>query len=172
MYVLALASGMRQGELFGLHWADIDFNGGFLVVRRSLENLAGAARLKEPKTGKGRRIDLPAFAVAALNDHRKQSLAEGTLGAVVFTGPDGKFLQPSNVRQRSFAAIERAGVPEIRFHAMRHTCATLLLQAGENVKVVSERLGHSSIKITLDVYGHVLPGMQRAAANTMQKLLG
>lgn len=173
LYVLALATGMRQGELFGLHWTDVDFEGGYLVVRRSLENRAGAMRLKEPKTGKGRRIDLPAFALDALNAHRQQSLAEGTLSDAVFVAPDGNYLQPSNMRQRSFdKAIERAGVPKIRFHDLRHTHATLLLAAGENVKVVSERLGHSTVKMTLEVYAHVLPGMQKQAADRMQKLLG
>lgn len=123
--------------------------------------------------GTSRRVDLPAFALDALNAHRRQSLAEGTLGDAVFVAPDGNYLQPSNMRQRSFGKIlARADVPEIRFHDLRHTCATMLLAAGENIKVVSERLGHSSVKMTLEVYAHVLPGMQKQAADTMQKLLG
>jgi integrase len=173
LYVLALATGMRQGELFALEWTDVDFEAGYLTVRRSLEDLGGTLRVKEPKTGKGRRVDLPAFALDALHAHRKAMLAEGHRTAVVFVDADGGYLRRPNVLRRSFGpAMAKAEVPTIRFHDLRHTAATLLLAAGENVKVVSERLGHATTKITLDVYAHVLPTMQKSAADTMQKLLG
>ncbi len=173
MYVLALSSGMRQGELLGLQWADIDFTSGVVTVRRSLEELSGKVRLKSTKTGNSRRIDLPPFAVDALRDHRAAMLAEGNIAAAVFCAPGGGFLRKGNVYGRSFIPlVTSAAVPRIRFHDLRHTHATLLLQAGENVKVVSERLGHASIAITLDTYSHVLPTMQKGAADKMQLLLG
>lgn len=173
LYVLALATGMRQGELFALEWSDVDFAGGYLSVRRSLEDIGGTLRVKETKTGKGRRVDLPAFALDALHAHRKAMLAEGHRTAIVFVDGDGGYLRRPNVLRRSFVpAMRKAEVPEIRFHDLRHSAATLLLAAGENVKVVSERLGHATTKITLDVYAHVLPTMQKSAADRMQKLLG
>lgn len=173
LYVLALATGMRQGELLALEWSDINSDAAFLTVRRSLEDINGTLRTKGTKTGKGRRVDLPAFALDALHAHRRAMLAEGHRTAVVFVDHDGGYLRRPNLLRRSFEpAIKAAGVPTIRFHDIRHTAATLLLEAGENVKVVSERLGHSSIKITLDTYAHVLPTMQKSAADRMQKLLG
>jgi integrase len=113
------------------------------------------------------------FAVDALRDHRAAMLAEGNIKAPMFCVPGGGFLQKGNVYQRSFIPmVTAAGVQRIRLHDLRHTHATLLLQAGENVKVVSERLGHASITITLETYSHVLPTMQKAAAEKLQRLLG
>jgi len=173
MYVLALSSGLRQGELIGLQWPDIDFDGDAVTVQRSLEEISGKVRIKEPKTGKGHRIDLPQFAMEAMRDHRADMLAEGNIAAPVFCAPEGGWLRKGNVYRRSFMPmVKAAGVPRIRFHDLRHTHATLLLLAGENVKVVSERLGHASIKVTLDTYSHVLPSMQKAAAEKLQRLLG
>jgi integrase len=173
MYVLALSSGMRQGELLGLQWGDIDFAASVVTVRRSLEELSGKVRLKSTKTGNSRRIDLPPFAVDALRDHRAAMLAEGNIAAPVFCAPGGGFLRKGNVYRRSFIPLVTAAeVPRIRFHDLRHTHATLLLQAGENAKVVSERLGHANIRITLGTYSHVLPTMQKGAADKLQRLLG
>ncbi len=173
MYVLALSGGLRQGELFALQWSDIDFTSNCVTVQRSLEELNGIVRVKGTKTGKGRRIDLPAFAIAALRDHRAAMLAEGNIAHPVFCAIGGGWLRKGNVYRRSFIPlVEASKVARIRFHDMRHTHATLLLSAGENVKVVSERLGHASIKVTLDTYAHVLPSMQKAAADKLQLLLG
>lgn len=173
MYVLALSSGMRQGELFALQWSDVDFAAGCVTVQRSLEELSGKVRVKSTKTGNGRRIDLPPLALDALRDHRAAMLAEGNIAAPVFCAPEGGYLRKGNVYRRSYMPLlEAAAVPRIRFHDLRHTHATLLLSAGENVKVVSERLGHASINITLDTYSHVLPTMQKAAADKLQRLLG
>ena len=173
MYVLALGAGLRQGELFGLAWADVDFDGCALTVQRSLEELNGKLRLKEPKSGKGRRVDLPAFVVKALQDHRAAMLAEGNIAGPVFCDSLGGHLRKGNVLRRSFSKlIETSKLPAIRFHDLRHSHATMLLAAGENVKVVSERLGHANIRITLDTYAHVLPTMQKGAADRLQKLLG
>lgn len=176
LYVLAVATGMRQGEMFGLRWSDIDFEEGCLSVRRTLEEVRGKLQLREPKTPAARRrIDLPAFVLAALHEHRKRMLAEGqdVRDGLVFCSTDGGFLRKSNVLRRSFSAIlKRAGLPRIRFHDLRHTAASLLLMLGENPKVVQERLGHARVEVTLNTYSHVLPTMQKEAAEKLDKLLG
>lgn len=173
MYYLAIATGMRQGELFGLKWADIDFEGRSVFVQRTLEEISGKLRLKETKSVKGRRrIELPQRAVAALTAHRKRMLAEGNISAPVFCDATGGHLRRPNVHRRSFYPIlKRAQLPRIRFHDLRHTAATLLLLAGVHAKIVSERLGHASIEITLNTYSHVLPTMQREAADKLDRLL-
>jgi integrase len=171
MYVLAITTGMRQGELFALQWGDIDLEERTLSVRRTVTM---RTKIKEPKTAKGkRRIDLPAIAVDALHDHRKRMLAEGQAGSEwVFCTRRGGLLSCHNVNYRSFKPLlENAELPAIRFHDLRHTAATLLLLANVHVKIVSEMLGHATIAVTLDTYSHVLPGMGKDAANTMNKLL-
>jgi integrase len=174
LYVLAVETGMRQGELFGLQWPDIDFTGGTIQVQRSLQELRGELELKPPKTSAARRrILVSAFTRDALHEHRKRMLAEGwdVKAGQVFVDEKGGFLRKSNVSRRSFRSImKRAGLPRIRFHDLRHTAATLLLMADENVKVVSERLGHKKIEITLNTYSHVLPTMQQGAADKMNRL--
>jgi integrase len=171
MYVLAITTGMRQGELFALQWGDIDFEAKTLSVRRTITAKRG---IKEPKTAKGkRRIDLPAMAVQALNNHRKQQLAGGfAASSWVFCDTRGGLLCRHNVLSRSFGPIlKAANVPAIRFHDLRHTAATLMLAEGINPRLVSEVLGHAKVAFTLDVYGHVLPGMGREAADKMGRLL-
>ncbi len=173
LWVVALSTGMRQGELFGLRWSDIEFDPGCITVRRSLDETRGTFMVKETKTKGARRIDLPPHAVAVLQAHRKAMLAEGHIDAPVFCAPGGNWLRKSNVCRRDFVpAMKRAGVPVIRFHDMRHTHASLLLQAGVNVKVVAERLGHSSPTVTMNTYAHVLPTMQKAAVEQFAKLFG
>ena len=134
------------------------------------------------KSGRGRRVRLTRQAVAALKDHRKRQLEERMrLGAglwqdqgLVFPNETGSLFNPSNLRNRSFKRLKvRSGVREdLRFHDLRHTCATLLLREGVNVKVVSEMLGHASIAITLNTYSHVLPDMQDSAVDAMEAALG
>jgi integrase len=187
LYVLALDSGMRQGELFGVRWPEVDFSTSTILVRRSLMFCKAGTFLKDVKTKHARRrIELSPDTMRVLNEHRQRMLAEGRDVKVgpVFCNSAGGFLKCSDVRRYSFQPIfdrvnERAVkeaaekqvapvlLPVIRFHDLRHTCATLLLLADENVKVVSERLGHASIQITLDTYSHVLPNMQRRAAQKM-----
>lgn len=133
----------------------------------------------EPKTAKGRRtIALPALAVEALRQHRVRQLEERLrAGALwdeldlVFPNHCGKPLERQNVVKRSFRPLlVRAGLPPIRFHDLRHSAATLLLSLGEHPKVVQERLGHSTIGVTMDIYSHVLPDMQRNAASKLNAL--
>ena len=133
------------------------------------------------KSGKGRRVRLIRRAVTALKDHHKGQLEERMRLAgiwqdqdLVFPNEIGSLLNPSNLRNRSFNRIKaRSDVrKDLRFHDLRHTCATLLLRESVNVKVVSEMLGHASITITLDTYPHALPDMQDSAADAMEAALG
>jgi len=194
VYTLALASGMRQGELLGLRWADVDLEVGAVRVRAQLKQLRrgdGAWVLKATKTRRSRRqIALPAETVEALRAHRAAQAAErlrqglawgagvtwasGDAGGVrelVFCTPVGRPLPPRSVLRHFKKALASAGLPDIRFHDLRHTAATLLLAARVNPKVVSEMLGHAGVAITLDIYAHVTPDMQQDAAATMGQVL-
>lgn len=174
LYVLAVTVGMRQGELLALQWQDVDLSAGTIRVSRNLEEVAGKFTVGEPKTAAGRRlIELPSVAVSALREHRKRQLAEGLRGDLVFTNTRGGYIRKSNLRRQMFyPLLERAGLPRIRFHDLRHTCATLHLLAGTPPRVVQEMLGHATIAITLGTYSHVMPGMGRAAADKMDTILG
>jgi integrase len=186
LYVLAIHCGLREGELLTLRWEDVDLEAvkPALLVRRTLtrgEDGRGWAVGTSTKSGKGRRVLLTRRAVAALKDHRKRQLEERMRLAglwhdqgLVFPNETGSPLNPSNLRNRSFKRIKaRAGVrKDLRFHDLRHTCATLLLNEGVNVKVVSELIGHASIISTLNTYSHVLPDMQDSAADAMEGALG
>jgi integrase len=173
LFVLAVATGMRQGELLGLHWGDIDLEGQTLHVQRSLSELDGKFDLKEPKSAKGRRqIELPSIAVEALKIHRRAMLAEGHIAGPVFCDSKGGWLRKSNLlRNVYFPLLKKAGLPHFRFHDIRHGHATMMLGLGENPKIVQERLGHAQISLTLDTYSHSLPTMQRAAADRIDSAL-
>lgn len=181
LYVLALNTAMRQGELLALTWDDVDLEGGRLRVRRTLTKAGKSYATGEPKTGKSRRvIRLTAAAVAALRAHLARQLEEmevaGSLyrpGGLVFANEVGGIINPSNLRNCRFKPLlKRAGLPPVRFYDLRHTCATLLLGRNVNAKVVSEMLGHSSISITLNIYSHLLPDMQEKAAEALEEAFG
>lgn len=186
LYVLAIHCGLREGELLTLRWEDVDLEAAkpAVLVRRTLtrgEEGRGWVIGPTTKSGKGRRVRLTRQAVAALKDHRKRQLEERMRLAgrwqdedLVFANENGSLFNPSNLRRRSFRRIKtRSGVREdLRFHDLRHTCATLLLSEGVNAKVVSEMLGHASITITLNTYSHVLPDMQDTAADAMESVFG
>jgi integrase len=186
LYVLAVHCGLREGELLALRWEDVDLEvaNPALLVRHTLtrgEDGRGYVIGASTKSGKGRRVRLTRQAVASLKDHRMRQLEErmSLTGLwqdqdLVFPNNIGFLLNPSNLRNRSFKRIKaRSGVREdLRFHDLRHTCATLLLREGVNAKVVSEMLGHASIVITLNTYTHVLPDMQDSAADAMEAALG
>src|SRR5688572_25272641 len=172
IWLLAAMTGLRRGELLGLQWEDVDLGRGVLRVRRSLVEIGSRLIIQEPKTPSGRRVvRLGRSCVVALEAHRAQALARrsapdtappaGT--GYVFTTARGGPIAPRNLIRRFHMLTCRAGVPRIRFHELRHTHATLLLEDGKHSKVVSERLGHASVMITLDTYSHVLPDMQREA---------
>lgn len=183
LYVLALNTGMREGELLALKWDDVDLQSALLRVRRTLTQAGGTFVLGEPKTGNSRRtIRLTSGAVDALRGHLSRQLRKmeemGSLyqpGGLVFATETGSLINPSNLRNRSFKPLlKRAGLPpaKLRFHDLRHTCATLLLGGNVNPKIVSEMLGHASVSITLDVYSHLMPDMQEKAAEALEEALG
>ncbi len=171
---------MRSGELLGLQWQDVDLDAARIQVRRTLYRLNRGWWVGEPKTSAGRRaIALTASAVDALRAHRLRQ-AEALLAVAVRIGPESlvfadRFGGPLNgfhLTERHFKPLlRRAGLPVIRFHDLRHTAATLLLAQGINPKVVAEMLGHASVKVTLDVYSHVLPTMQEEAARRLDAAL-
>jgi integrase len=182
LYVLALTTGMRQGELLGLKWEDVNAESGTLHVRRTLSTAMGEGfSFNPPKTTKSRRsIKVPQLAPHALRRHRAAQLAARLKVAglwkdhdLVFTTGVGTPIARADLITRSFKPLlMRAGLPDIRFHDLRHTCATLLLGKGVHVKFVQELLGHSTIAVTLDTYSHVLPGMGDSLADTMDEALG
>lgn len=178
--LLAATTGMRRGEILGLRWQDIDLDGCALTVRQSIEETKAGLAFKAPKTKASiRTITLPAFVVTALRDHRReqaeQRLALG-LGKdkndLVFTNPEGEPRRPRNFSKEFSRCAKRAGVGHVSLHGLRHTHATQLLKQGVNVKVVSERLGHANISITLQIYAHALPSMQAEAAAMIDATLG
>ena len=180
LYVLALNSGMRQGELLALKWDDVDLERSLVRVRRTLTRSDKGFVLGEPKTKKSRRtIRLTPGAVQALRDHLTRQLEEmeraGSLyepGRLIFATEMGTIINPSNLRNRSLKPLlRRAELRPIRFHDLRHTCATLLLGKDINPKIVSEMLGHASVRITLDIYSHLLPDMQEKAAKALEDVL-
>jgi integrase len=181
LYVLAVTAGLRQGELLGLKWEDIALDRGLLQVRRTLSNTKGGEPVfSDPKTARGRRsVKLTARAVEALKRHRERQLEEREEVAglwqnhgLVFPTQVGTAMSRHNLVARSFKPLlKRAGLPEIRFHDLRHTCATLMLAVGANPKVAQETLGHANVTITLDTYSHLLPNMQDEVAEKVNELL-
>jgi integrase len=190
LFVMAIGSGLRQGELLGLQWQDVDFEKKTVTVARSLTTVGSKFVLKSPKTKSSRRtIKLPDFVVSALQKHRLAMLAEGNIAAQLFCTHTGNFIGKSNLIRQAFrpvlaAANERVAklaqergvelkmLPEIRFHDLRHTHATTLLRRGHSIKAISKRLGHSSIKVTLEVYVHVLPEDDTVLPDGLEKMFG
>jgi integrase len=183
IFLFALTTGMRPEEYLGLQWKDVDLDGGVVMVRRALiwRATGGGWYFGEPKTAHSRRsIPLPDSTFRALAAHRRQQ-AEVRLKAgskyqqhdLVFATPEGSPLMPRNLKRRHLRPILKlAKLPsDFRLYDLRHTCATLLLAAGEHPKVVSERLGHATVMLTLDTYSHVVPTMQQAASEKLEKIL-
>jgi integrase len=180
LYVLAVITGMRQGELLALKWQDVDLENATIGVRRTLTKNGGRLLLGEPKTRKSRRtIRLTDAAVRALREHLARQVTQiehlGDLyrdEGLVFASEVGTLINPTNLRKRSFARLlKRAELPLIRFHDLRHTCATLLLSRNVHPKYVQELLGHANIAITLDTYSHMIPGMGDQVAKAMADAL-
>ena len=175
LWVLVLATGMRRGELAGLRWADVDLDAGRLAVRRSRVSVGYQVHEGEPKTRASRRsISLDARVLTVLGAHRRRQLEDRLAWGpawdntgYVFTAEDGRPLHPERIKVIFGQHVETAGLAKIRFHDLRHTSATLALAAGIHPKVVSERLGHTNIAITLDLYSHVTPSLQAEAADIL-----
>ncbi|HEY1388099.1 MAG TPA: site-specific integrase [Ktedonobacterales bacterium] len=181
LYVLAITAAIRQGELLALRWQDLDLESGFVQIRASHRRMKRRFVVTLPKTARGRRkVALTKLAIDALRRHQEsqalERLAAGTAwqdNNLVFPTEVGERMDgPYVYRYHFLRLLERANLPRIRFHDLRHSAATLLLLLGIHPKVVSEMLGHSNISITLDLYSHVLPEMQRDATNALDKLLG
>jgi len=164
---------MRRGELLGLRWRDLDLEAGVLSVQRQLLRNGPAVGFSEPKTRAGRRsISLDAATIEALRAHReKQDIVKGAMGRryraefdLVFGSVDGRPRDPDAVTHQFIRRAVKEGLPRIRFHDLRHTHASIALHASVHPKVVQERLGHASVKLTLDTYAPVLPPMHQVAA--------
>lgn len=181
LYTVAVALGLRRGECLALRWEDIDLETGTLRVRHTLQRLEGGGwELAEPKSKNSRRtLGLPNFAVLALREHRKRQLEEKILAGptwqesgFVFTSKVGTPLDGQHLYFRHFKKLlNEAGLPDIRFHDLRHSCASLLLVQGVSPRVVMETLGHSQISLTMNTYSHVMPVLMREAADKMDALL-
>ncbi len=179
LWHLALGTGARRGELLGLRWQDVDLDGAQVTVRRSLSVVDGVARLLGTKTSRTRTLSVGPSVVAALERGRvEQRRARERAGddwddrwGLVVTGPRGGHLDPLDVTRGFRRLVRRLDVPVIRLHDLRHTHASLLLQAGVSAKVVSERLGHTTISMTLDIYAHLLPAMDQDAAARLEAAL-
>jgi integrase len=179
LLTLALTTGMRRGELLALQWKDIDWKGGSLQVRRSMNRYAGQGfKVSEPKTKQSRRkITLPVFVLEVLKEHRTRQLEERLQAGpawedhgLVFGNAYGNFLNPSHLGTDFHILLKKAKLPMIRFHDLRHTAASLLLKMNVSPKMVQEILGHSDIGMTLGIYSHVLPGMHEEAMDRMDQL--
>jgi integrase len=180
LYSVALALGMRQGEILGLSWNDVDFDQRVVHVRHSLQRGDGGFALVEPKSERSRRPigPLPMELIDALRAHRTRQAEERLASAsweerwgLVFTGPTGRPLHASDVTHAFQAHLAAAGLPKKRFHDLRHTCASFLLAQGVSPRVVMEILGHSQISLTLDTYSHVLPSVQEDALDGLTRIL-
>lgn len=168
MYYIELATGLRRGELLGLKWEDIDFSNQTLRVRRQVGRINGEVREAPLKTKNAyRTISLGTDAVGVLKQQREKQPSS----SYVFPGPTGGPIAPDSVLHMLHRVLDRAGLPEIRFHDLRHTFATLALQNGVDVKTVSGMLGHFSAGFTLDTYAHVTTAAQKKAAETMGAVL-
>jgi len=176
---LALTTGLRRGELLALRWADVALDNGTLSVSRAYVRGMDGLAYGEPKTNAGRRVvDLDPETVSALRAHRRAQLEERLRwgpayedGDLLFARENGTPMDPDGLSGTFERRAAKLGLPRIRFHDMRHTHATLGLEAGIPPKVMQERLGHSSITMTLDLYSHVVPGMQKDAATRIAALI-
>lgn len=174
IYALALGTGLRLGELLALRWGDLDTEAGAVHVQRVIiEGRNGAVTFGEPKTSRSRRkMDVPSFALAALQRYRNNLGAAPHPDRLVFTTPEGLPIRRSNLHGRSYKPLlERAGLPDVSFHALRYTAATLALAAGVNPKVVQDRPGHSTITLTLDTCSHAVSTLGRDAAGRIDALV-
>jgi integrase len=178
--LIALATGMRRGEILALRWRNVDLGNGVVRVVESLEQTKSGLRIKAPKSEKTRAITLPAFAAEELRRLRRQQAEDLLLLGVrqdgdtlVCARADGQPMQPRSLTHEFTYLIGRiSGLPRVRFHDLRHSHATQLLLTGVHPKIAQERLGHSSISVTLDLYSHVTATMQEDAAAKIDAAYG
>ncbi len=177
--IMAVTTGMRRGELLGLHWEDIDFDKKVVAVHRTVGWISGQGyKETEPKTkASRRRIVLPDVTLNALREQRGRQKSERERAGdrwhergLVFTNKVGNYFDFDTLLKHLNDLLDKAGLPHMRFHDLRHSAATILMAAGVHPKVVQERLGHSTIAMTMDIYSHVLPSMQREAADKIDDM--
>ena len=167
MYYIELATGLRRGELLGLKWQDIDWKNGVIKVRRQVARVDGQIKEAPLKTKNSyRTVTISQQAIEVLKEQKKK-----TNDAYVFPSPNGGPISPDSVNNMLKRVLERAGIPKVRFHDLRHTFATIALQNGVDIKTVSGMLGHFSAGFTLDTYAHVTTSAQKEAAQTMENIL-
>ncbi len=180
LFWVAVTTGLRQGEILGLKWSDLDWQSKRLHIQRQVQRIKGKGLVFcEPKSASGRRmIVLGQSTIEKLREYKRdQETTRIHVGSkwkdndLIFPSPYGEPLDSTIVVKAYKRSLKAAGLPEIRFHDLRHTAATLMLQQGINPKIVQERLGHSDISLTLNTYSHVLPNMQEVAAEKMDELL-
>lgn len=179
LWRLAASSGLRRGELAGLRWTDVDLTAGRVSVSQQRAKGGGTVSAGVTKGKRGRSVSIDPETVAVLRAWRKTQAAErlawpgewGNGDDLVFTHADGAPLHPDSITKTFKRRVKAAGLPWVKLHGLRHGHATLMLEAGVNIKVVQERLGHSSIAITGDVYSHVTPGMQEDAAARVAQIV-
>ncbi|MCM3180194.1 site-specific integrase [Cytobacillus horneckiae] len=179
IFYLAAHTGMRKGEILGLSWEDVDFESRKLKINKTLYKITGEFLLQSPKSYSSiRTIYMDDDLIRVLKKQKvKQNIEKMKFGTVykehnmVFAQETGEFINPTAVNQLFTRFIKQSKLPYIRFHDLRHTHATILLQMGVNPKLVADRLGHSSVKITLDIYSHVLPEMQQNLTDQFSKAM-
>jgi integrase len=179
IYYTAINTGLRQSELLGLRWRDVDLDLAALSVNQVLYKRRGVCIFKEPKSEHSRRrLDLSPSLALYLRTYRAQKEAEYTvLGKtltdddLVFSRVDGKAVDPGTLTHHFAATVRKLGFSRVRFHDLRHSFASLMLLAGVHPKVVSEMLGHSSVAFTLDTYSHVIGGLQKSAMRRLDEVL-
>lgn len=175
MITLALITGMRRGELLALEWKHVNLKDGIIEVRQSLSNLKGRTIIKEPKTKRSvRKVSIPSTLVSDLQKyyiHCRKKILDIPEHFFVFSTPDGKPYYDSVPTTWLKRFFKRTGLRPIRFHDLRHTSATLLINQGVHAKVIAERLGHADIRTTMNIYGHVLQKTDHAAASKLDSLL-
>jgi integrase len=179
LYLVTLALGLREGEVLGLKWEDVDLRAGTLRVQRQLQRFGGRLQLVEPKTDRARRVlDLPRSVARALTEHQRRQVVERLTAGVqweenglIFPTAVGTPLEARSLLRDFRQATRKGGLPPIRFHDLRHSCATMLLVQGVPARVVMEILGHSEIGLTMNTYSHVIPGLRKEAAARMEDLL-
>jgi integrase len=168
-------TGARRGEVAGLRWVDVDLDGARMTIRQALLNGDGEVYVSSPKSYRGRTVDLDQATVDKLREHRDRQQVEKMAtrrwedSGFVFTREDGSALNPATLTRAFRWIVDRSDLPRIRLHDLRHTHASIAVKAGVPIGVVSERLGHASPEFTLHRYSHVMPGMQREAADTIAR---
>jgi integrase len=180
LFVVALSTGLRRGELLGLPWSDVDAPRGTVFVRQTLQRAEGRLQFVQPKTHRSTRaVPLSGLALRALERQRVRQagdrLAAGELweaNDLVFASTIGTPLEPRNVNRAFYGMRADAGLPWLRLHDLRHAFATFLIDQGEELRTVMELLGHSTIRLTADTYGHVLAERARNAASAIDRILG